>query len=148
MKTSCKLSKDYDSKNVDQRQYRLMIGNLLYVTASRPYVMQVVEKVAWFQEAPKESYVLAVKRIFIYLKGTKEFSLWYPEGKDLSLVAYIDADWAGCFNDRRSKSGTIFYLGECLVSWIRKKQSSIYFSTIEVEYIAVASCCTQVLWMK
>jgi hypothetical protein len=39
-------------------------------------------------------------------------------------------------------------LGECLVSWISKKQSSIYLSTIEEEYIATTTCCTQVLWMK
>jgi hypothetical protein len=39
MKTSCKLSKDDDSKSTDQRQYRSMIGNLLYVTTSRPDVM-------------------------------------------------------------------------------------------------------------
>jgi hypothetical protein len=70
MQTSCKLSKDDDSKSTDQRQYRSMIGSLLYVTASRPDVMQVVGQVARFQAAPKESHVLAVKRIFRYLKGT------------------------------------------------------------------------------
>jgi hypothetical protein len=42
MQTSCKLSKDDDSKSTYQRQYRSMIGNLLYVTTSRPYVMQAV----------------------------------------------------------------------------------------------------------
>jgi hypothetical protein len=104
--------------------------------------------VAQFQAAPKESHVLAVKRIFRYLKGTEEFGLWYPKGKDLSLIAYTDADWEGCIDDRRSTSGAIFYLGECLVSWLRKKQSSIYLSTTEAEYIAATSCCTQVLWMK
>jgi hypothetical protein len=41
-----------------------------------------------------------VKRIFIYLKGTKEFGLWYPKGKDISLIAYIDADCVGCIDDR------------------------------------------------
>jgi hypothetical protein len=70
MQTSCKLSKDDDSKSTDQRQYRSMIGSLLYVTASRPDVMQVVGQVARFQATPKESHVLAVKRIFRYLKGT------------------------------------------------------------------------------
>jgi hypothetical protein len=70
MQNSCKLSKDDDSKSTDQRQYISMIGILLYVTTSRPDVMQVVGQVARFQEAPKESHVLAVKRIFIYLKGT------------------------------------------------------------------------------
>jgi hypothetical protein len=72
-----------------------MIGSLLYVTTFRPYVMQVVGQVARFQEAPKKSHVLGVKRIFKYLKGTKEFGLWYPKGKDLSLISYTDVDWAG-----------------------------------------------------
>ena len=70
MQTSCNLSKDDDLKSRDQRKYRSMIGSLLYVTKSRPYVMQVVVQVARFQAAPKESHVLAVKRIFRYLKGT------------------------------------------------------------------------------
>jgi hypothetical protein len=63
-------------------------------------------------------------------------------------MAYTDADWAGCIDDRRSTSGAAFYLGECLVSWLSKKQSSVSLSTAEAEYIAAAACCTQVLWMK
>jgi hypothetical protein len=85
---------------------------------------------------------MAVKRIFRYLKGTEEFGLWYPKGNDLSLISYIDGYWEGCIDDRRSTSGAYFYLVYCLVSWLSKKQSSIYFSTIEAEYIAVAACCT------
>jgi hypothetical protein len=46
MQTSCKLRKDDDSKSTDQRKYRSMIGSLLYVTASRPDVMQEVGQVA------------------------------------------------------------------------------------------------------
>jgi hypothetical protein len=42
MQTSCKLRKDDDSKSTDQRKYRSMIGSLLYVTTSRPDVMQAV----------------------------------------------------------------------------------------------------------
>jgi hypothetical protein len=104
--------------------------------------------VARLQSTPKESHVLVVKRIFRYLKGTKELILWYPKGNDLSLIAYIDADWAGCIDDRRSTSGAMFYLGECLVSWLRKKQSSVSESIVEAEYIAATTCCTQFLWMK
>jgi hypothetical protein len=85
------LIKDDDSKSIDQRQYRSIIGSLLYVITSRLDVMQVVGQVVQFQAAPKESHVLAVKRIFRYLKGKKEFGLWYPKGKDLSLIVYIDA---------------------------------------------------------
>ena len=77
-----------------------MIGNLLYVTTSRPDVMQVVKQLAQFQAALKESRVLTMKRIFRYLKGKEEFGLWYPKGKDRSLIAYIDADWVGCIDDQ------------------------------------------------
>jgi hypothetical protein len=93
-----------------------MIGSLPYVTSSRPDVMQAVREVERFQAAPKESHVLAIKRIFKYLKGIEEFGLWYPKGKDLSLIAYTDTDWTGCIDDRRSTSGATFYLGECLLS--------------------------------
>jgi hypothetical protein len=145
MQTSCKLSKDDDSKSTYQRQYMSMIGSLRYVKKSIPYVMLAVGQVEQFQAAPKESHVLAVKRNFRYLKGTKEFGLWYPKGKDLSLISYIDV---GCIDDQRSTSGATFYLGEFLVSLISKKHSSISLSTVEAEYISEASCCTQVLWMK
>ena len=70
MQTSCKLSQDDDSNYTNQRQYSSMIGSLLYVTTSRPYVMKAVGQMARFQAAPKESHVLAVKKIFRYLKGT------------------------------------------------------------------------------
>ena len=65
------MSIEDSSKDVDQRLYRSMIGSLLYVTASRPDVMQVVGQVARFQAAPKESHIISVKRILRYLKGTK-----------------------------------------------------------------------------
>jgi hypothetical protein len=70
MQTSWKLRKDDDSKSIDQRKYRSMIVRLLYMTTYRPYVMQEVGRVARFHATPKESHVLAVKRIFRYMKGT------------------------------------------------------------------------------
>jgi hypothetical protein len=71
MVIDCKLRKYDEYKEVDQRlNYRSRIHSLLYVTSSRPDVMQVVGQVARFQVAPKETHVLAVKRIFRYLKQT------------------------------------------------------------------------------
>jgi hypothetical protein len=123
------LSKDDESKEVDQRIYRSMIGILLYVTTSRPDVMQEVGQVERFQETPKETHVLAVKRIFKYLKGTTEFGIWYPKGNKLTLVSYTDADWEGNIDDRKSTSGATLYLGYCLVSWTSKKQPLVSLST-------------------
>ena len=125
-----------------------MIGSLLYVTASRPDAMQAIGQVARFQAAPKENHIIAVKRIFKYLKGTLDFGLWYLKGNDLTLIAYLEADWERCVDDRKSTSGTTFFLGGCLVSWSSKKQFLVSLSTAEAKYIAAAACCTQILWMK
>jgi len=63
MVTGCELSIDNSSKDVDQRVYKSMIGSLLYVTAPRLDFTEVVRQVARFQEAPKESHIIVVKRI-------------------------------------------------------------------------------------
>ena len=62
MVTSCILSKDDDYLEVDHTMYRSMTESLLYVTTTRPNVMQVVGLVARFQLDPKETHVAAVKR--------------------------------------------------------------------------------------
>eukprot|EP00253_Pinus_taeda_P027228 PITA_27228 len=64
-----------------------------------------------------------------------------------SLLSLTDVDWAGSVDDRKSTSGGAFFMGSRLVSWFSKKQSSIALSIAEVEYVAAASCCTQLLWM-
>ena len=104
--------------------------------------------VARFQSSPKQSHLAVVKRILRYLKGTIDFGLWYPKSSTLIVTAYFDADWAGSVDDRKSTSGNAFFMGDCLVSWLSKMQSSISLSIVEAEYIAAADCCTQILWMK
>ena len=66
----------------------------------------------------------------------------------LILIDYSDPYWAGYVDDRRSTSGTTFFLGGCLVPWSSKKQSSASLSTAEAEYIAETTCCTHILWIK
>jgi hypothetical protein len=148
MKVGCKLSKEDESKAVNPKHYRSMIGSLLYVTASRSDFKQVDGMVARFEATPKEIHVEAVKRIFRYLKGTIDLGLWYPSKDSFTLKAYSDVYWEGSVDDRKSTTGGAFFLGESLVAWISKKQSSISLSIIEVEYIAATKCCTQVKWMK
>jgi hypothetical protein len=53
MVTGCKLREDDDSPDVDQSSYQSMIGSLLYIIASRPYIMHVVGMVGRYQVASK-----------------------------------------------------------------------------------------------
>ena len=80
--------------------------------------------------------------------GTQDLGLWYPKDTSFDLVGYSDADFAGSRVDRKSTSGTCQFLGDRLISWFSKKQTSIATSTAEAEYMAAGSCCAQVLWMK
>jgi len=76
------------------------------------------------------------------------YGLWYPKNQDFQLSVYSDADWDNCMDERKSMRGGAFFLGDSLVAWLNKKQGPISLSTTKVEYIAAATCCTQVLWMS
>jgi hypothetical protein len=109
--------------------------------------MHVVGMVGRYQDAPKQSHMLVVKRIFKYLKGTMNYGLSYPRNQNVQLSIYSDADWDNCVDERKIMIGGAFFLGYSLVAWLRKNKCSISLSTTEVEYIVAATCCTQVLWM-
>uniref|UniRef100_UPI001CB948C2 uncharacterized mitochondrial protein AtMg00810-like n=1 Tax=Erigeron canadensis TaxID=72917 RepID=UPI001CB948C2 len=142
------LHADPDGQHVNPTLYRGMIGSLMYLTASRPDIMFATCLCARYQASPRESHLLAVKRIFKYLKGTSSLGLWYPKESSFDLVAYSDSDYAGCMLDRKSTSGGCQLLGGRLTSWSSKKQHTVSISTAEAEYVSAVSCCAQVLWMK
>ncbi|GKA37785.1 retrovirus-related pol polyprotein from transposon TNT 1-94, partial [Tanacetum coccineum] len=142
------LVKDGDADDVDVHLYRSMIGSLMYLTASRPDIMFAVCACARFQVTPKTSHLLAVKRIFRYLKGKPTLGLWYSRDSPFELVAYTDSDYAGATLDRKSTTGGCQFLGNRLISWQCKKQTVVATSTTKAEYVAAASCCGQVLWIQ
>ncbi|KAD1053243.1 hypothetical protein E3N88_43364 [Mikania micrantha] len=96
MSKTTSLSPDVEGEDVDQHQYRAMIGSLMYLTASRPDIMFATCLCARFQANPKVSHMLAVKRIFKYLKGASGLGLWYPRNEDFQFMAYTDSDYGGC----------------------------------------------------
>src|SRR3954468_15496733 len=106
MHPTCVLSKDEVSTKVDQKLYRIMIGSLLYLIASRPDILFSVCLCARFQSDPRESHLTAVKIILRYLKGTTNVSLVYRRSKEYNLVGFCDADYAGDRIERKSTSGS------------------------------------------
>nr|GEV05889.1 hypothetical protein [Tanacetum cinerariifolium] len=79
---------------------------------------------------------------------TINLGLWYPKDFGFDLTAYSEADHAGCHLDRKSTSYSVQFLGDKLVCWSSKKQNYVSISTTKSEYVAVSSCCAQVLWMR
>ncbi|GJV96112.1 retrovirus-related pol polyprotein from transposon TNT 1-94 [Tanacetum coccineum] len=133
--TKPKLDTDLSGKPVDQTDYRSKIGSLMYLTSSRPDIVQAVCYCAHYQARPTEKHLKEVKRIFRYLRGIINMGLWYP--KDF-----------GCLDTRKSTSGGIQFLGDKLVSWMSKKQDCTAMSSAEAKYMALFACCAQVMWIR
>ncbi|GJZ49753.1 retrovirus-related pol polyprotein from transposon TNT 1-94 [Tanacetum coccineum] len=143
-----KLDEDLSGIPIDQTRYRGMIGCLMYLTASRPDLVFAVCICARYQSKPTKKHLEAVKRVFWYIQGTINMGLWYLKDTAMALTAYADADHAGCQDTRRSTSGSAQLLGDKLVSWSSKKQTSTSISSTEAEYIAMSGCYAQILWMR
>ncbi|GJV39991.1 hypothetical protein Tco_1418431 [Tanacetum coccineum] len=76
---------------------------VIYKEASRPDIMFAVYACARIQVSPKTSHLLAVKRIFRYLKGKPSLGLWYSKDSPKGIVAYTNIDLlANCSGDRFS----------------------------------------------
>ncbi|GKB47429.1 hypothetical protein Tco_0898182 [Tanacetum coccineum] len=143
-----KLYEDTQGKAVDLTHYCGMVGTLMYLTSSRPELVYAVCMCARYQAQPTEKHLHVVKRIFRYVKGTINRGLWYSKDSAMALIAFVDADHAGCQDTRRGTYGSMQLLGDRLVSWSSKRQKSAAISSIEAEYIALSGCCAQVLWMR
>lgn len=99
-------------------------------------------------EHPREQHLMAAKRILRYVQGTIGFGIQYQCGKEERLVGFVDSDYAGDVDDRRSTSGYTFMFGEGAVSWASKKQPIVTLSTTEAEYVAAAYGVCQAVWLR
>ncbi|XP_071690093.1 secreted RxLR effector protein 161-like [Rutidosis leptorrhynchoides] len=133
---------------VNPTLYRAIIGSLMYLTASRPDIMFATCLCARYQAQLNVNHMLASKKIMRYLNGTPSLGLWYPRKDGFDQTAYSDSDYGGCKRDFKLTSGGCQFLGSRLVSWQCKKQMAVAQSTCEAEYIAAASCTSQVVWIQ
>ncbi|GJV26483.1 retrovirus-related pol polyprotein from transposon TNT 1-94 [Tanacetum coccineum] len=123
MVPSNNLGPDLSGKSINETQNRGMIGSLMYLTATRLDIQFSTYLCARYQANPKETHLIAVKRIFRYLKGTPSLGLWYLKCLGFDLKGYSDSYYVGCNMDMKSTSA-------------------------EAEYVAAIGCCTNILWMK
>ena len=99
---------------------------------------------------PSEQHLLAAKRILRYIKGSTNVGLTFQgqNSNQISITAYADADWAGDLDDRKSTTGYVIMIGDCVVSWVSKKQSTISLSSAEAEYMAISSTVQEIKWIR
>lgn len=128
--------------------YRELIGALTYLAmTTRPDIAFVVSQLGQFNNCYREEHWKAAKRVLRYLKGSIQLGLSY-EAAHSPIRAYVDADWGNCTEDRRSFTGYVFMLNGSPVSWDTKKQRTVALSTTEAEYMAMAECAKEAIYLQ
>ena len=124
-----------------------LVGSLLYLsTTTRPDIAFAVGVLSRFMSCPEENHMRKAKGVLRYLRGTTRLGAVYG-GSEL-LQGFVDADWAGDIDGRRSTTGFVFTCNGGPISWARKRQSTVYSSMAEAEYVAAAMATKELLLLR
>ncbi|KAL3615224.1 hypothetical protein CASFOL_040885 [Castilleja foliolosa] len=131
----------------DATPYRRLVGRLLYLSITRPDISYAIHRLSQFLSAPRTTHMQALTHILRYLKGSPGQGIFYSSSSSLNLQSFSDADWGSDPVTRRSTTGYCIYLGDCLISWKSKKQTTISKSSAEAEYRALSSVSSEIIWL-
>jgi hypothetical protein len=148
MEAKLKLLVNTSSDLIDATPYRHIIGLLMYLMNTRPYICFAVNTLSQFLVEPRHVHLVAAKHVMRYLKGTMDYGLSYDGDHEFTLSGYTDADWVGSVADRKHTFGCCFSLGSSMISWKSRKQSTIALSTVEAKYIAACSASCEAIWLR
>eukprot|EP00253_Pinus_taeda_P009603 PITA_09603 len=96
---------------------------------------------------PSKEHWSTVKWVLQYLRGTSSYCITYNKSSEF-VCGYVDSDFAGDLDKRRSTSGYVLTLAGGAISWMSKLQNIVALSTTEAEYIAASHACKEVIWLK
>ena len=140
---------DSERKEMDDKPYRSILGSVMWgQLATRPDLSFSVSLLARFQANPGSDHWNALMHVIGYIKNTLDYGLTYSRDSDLTPTAFVDADYGGCRDTRRSTSGYVFMMAGGAVTWSSKRQASVALSTVEAEYVAMSRCAQQMVWMQ
>ncbi|XP_020549566.1 uncharacterized protein LOC110011998 [Sesamum indicum] len=137
--SSLKLAAGSDSLFSRPDSYRRFVGQLLYLGFSQPDISYPVQQLNQYLNQPCDSHWKAALHVVRYLKGYPSKGLYFPAANPFTLRAFCDVDWASCLDSRCSFTGYCIFLGDALVFWKTKKQSTVSRSTAESEYRSLTS---------
>ncbi|GJR99424.1 ribonuclease H-like domain-containing protein [Tanacetum coccineum] len=145
-------------QNQAKRKYAMEIlerAHMLHCNPSRTLVDTEsklsddgASQVCLYMHDPREPHFLALKRVLWYVRGTLDPGLQLFSSFTTSLVAYSDVDWDGCPTTRRSTSEYCVFLGNNLLAWPSKRQSTLSHSSAEAEYRGVANVVDETCWLR
>ena len=132
--------------------YQQLVGSLMYISCgTRPDIAFAVNSCSQFMSNPGETHLQAAKHILRYLKGTRNEKLTYrKQASSMAnvLYGYVDADHAGCPDDRKSVGGYVLILNGGAVSWSSRKIKVVSLSSFESEWYSASICGCEVVVVR
>ncbi|XP_059069800.1 secreted RxLR effector protein 161-like [Cryptomeria japonica] len=107
--------------------YVSFVGSLMYaIVSTRPNIAQAVGVLGRFMANPSKMHWDVVKRVIKYLKGMTQYTLCYQgnstrSSRSITIQGYVDADWAGDVDRRKSTNGYVFTVNGGAISWMSKR---------------------------
>ena len=141
-----------NSKDAVDYPYMSVTGSLLYsAICTRPDIFYAVMQLARFNSNPGKAHVRASEQCLRYLEETPDLGIKYtaPKDKNAKIVinAFVDSDWGGCPDTRRSTMGYIIQVCGGPVAWKSKLMQTMALSSCEAEFMALTEVCRELMWM-
>ncbi|KAG8479441.1 hypothetical protein CXB51_029725 [Gossypium anomalum] len=149
-KLKAQLNQEFEMKDLGEAK-KILVGSLIYAMVwTRHDISQAVGVVSRYMHDPGKGHWQAVKWILRYLRKTIDVGLVFEQDEALGqfVVGYVDSDFAGDLDKRRSTTGYLFTLAKAPVSWKSTLQSTVAISTTEAEYMAVIEAVKEAIWLN
>jgi hypothetical protein len=138
---------DLAQRKFDPTKYRQAIGSLLYLAiCTRPDILFSVSRAARKSQDPNYEDWVNVLKIFRYLKAKPNYGIKFTSDNELKV--FVDADFGGDEETRRSTTGYVIMMGSGPTSWYSKLQHCVSVSTAESEYYSLNECARHCLWYE
>jgi hypothetical protein len=139
----------YIADNKFRKIYQSKVGSLNFGSnQTRPDIAFATGYVARYASNPNQAHMDAVDRIFAYLKSDPGKGIIYSDKYGLQVMGFVDSDFAGCEDSRKSTTGWVFTLAGGPISWSSQRQKTVATSTMDAEYIACAEAAKEAVWIR
>lgn len=151
------LLNETNTEAVDSTMYSRLVGELIFLTNSRPDIAFAMGTVSRFMSKPQHAHLVAAKHILRYCNSTPNLGIAYMRDPSATLEGFssawriqgfTDSDWAADKQTRRSTGGYLMTLAGSPISWASKRQATVSLSSTEAEYKSLSDGAREAVFLS